>query len=272
MLNKALVILSGGQDSTTCLAWAKRNYDEVRAVTFDYGQRHNRELEAARRVAQLYAVPHEVIAVGPLLRGKSPLTDHKQALETYTDHQQMESIIGGRVELTFVPMRNAFFLTLGANIAVTQDIMTLVTGVCEADNANYPDCRASFIFAQTAAINAALGVENFDIRTPLMYLDKPRTIQMMMQFGMRDFAILAFTHTAYDGGWPPVGKDHASTLRAYGFEQLGVPDPLVVRAVLEGAQDYPDTDNYRHEKVQPLLAALAPQIGALSIELNGARA
>lgn len=270
-MHKALVILSGGQDSTTCLAWAKRQFDQVAAVTFNYGQRHLRELEAAARVARIYDVPHEVVTVGPLLRGRSPLTDHTQALETYTNHEQMESIIGDRVELTFVPMRNAFFLTLGANIAVTQDIKTLVTGVCEADNANYPDCRWAFIDAQQSAINWALGTSDFTIAAPLMHIDKPRTIEMMLRFGMRDFAALAFTHTAYDGSWPPAGKDHASVLRAHGFASLGVPDPLVVRAVMESAMDWPETDNYRHPHVQQIINDVTQHILTLSSELGGVK-
>lgn len=243
-MKSALVVLSGGQDSTTCLAWAKRTYDQVVAVTFDYGQRHRLEIEAARRVACLYNTPHEVVAVGPLLRGRSPLTDPNQSLELYENHTEMEKIIGERVELTFVPMRNAFFLTLAANIAIVKDIRTLVTGVCEADNANYPDCRTAFIMSQQETINKALGIDDFHIATPLLTVTKPQSVKLMHGYGLRDYATLAFTHTAYDGVWPPTGKDHASVLRAHGFEQAGMPDPLVVRAWIEGAMPLPPTPNY----------------------------
>ena len=240
----ALVVLSGGQDSTTCLFWAKRYFDEVHAITFDYGQRHARELQAARDVAEIAGVAsHKVVVVGPILAGRSPLTNPAEALEQYADHDSMAAVIGNRVELTFVPMRNALFLTLAANRAVCKDIHNLVTGVCEADNANYPDCRQSFIESQAMTIREALAT-SFAIHTPLMRLNKPASVQLALQLGC--YTALAFTHTAYDGQYPPVGKDHATVLRAYGFEQAGVPDPLVVRAWSEGVMKLPDTDNYKN--------------------------
>lgn len=248
-MSKALVVLSGGQDSTTCLFWALQNFEYVEAVTFDYNQRHHIEIEAARRVATLADVPHEVIKVGPLLRGRSPLTNHDEQLETYSDYETMDKTIGDRVELTFVPMRNAFFLTLAANIAICKDIKTLVTGVCQADNANYPDCRQDFIDAQQYTINEALGLmsddcdQKFRIQTPLMNLTKAESIDLALQIP-HAYTALAFSHTAYDGQYPPVGKDHATTLRAHGFEEAGIPDPLVLRAYMEGLMVLPTTQNY----------------------------
>ncbi len=243
-MSKAMVVLSGGQDSTTCLFWAKKHFDDVHAVTFDYGQRHAREIEAARKVAELARVAsHEVVTVGPLLRGRSPLTDHGRELETYSDFASMDEIIGDRVELTFVPMRNAFFLTLAANIALSKDCLNLVTGVCEADNANYPDCRASFIMWQENTINEALGIERFRIHTPLIRMTKAESIKLAMELGDA-YEALAYSHTAYDGQYPPMGKDHASVLRAHGFKEAGVPDPLVVRAWREGLMELPGSANY----------------------------
>lgn len=248
-MSKALVILSGGQDSTTCLALAMKTYDEVAAITFDYGQRHSREIQAARDVAKLCGVTnHEVLTIGAILEGTSPLTDQSQPLEQYQNYASMDAIIGSRVEKTFVPMRNALFLTIAANRAVCMGATYLVTGVCEADNANYPDCRQAFIKAQELAINAALGfgwhdADYINIVTPLMYLTKAQSIQKLTAFG--GYPLLAFTHTAYDGQYPPVGQDHASVLRAQGFVEAGVPDPLIVRAAMEGLlQTYPATKNY----------------------------
>jgi 7-cyano-7-deazaguanine synthase len=228
---RAMVVLSGGQDSTTCLYWAREQFEEVHAVTFNYAQRHQREVDAARQVAAMAGVAsHEVVTVGPLLRSRSPLTDLQAPLETYSDYESRDATIGERVELTFVPMRNAFFLTLAANVALSNDIEQLVTGVCQQDNANYPDCRFLFINSQEATINSALGFTNrFKIHTPLIFLTKGQSIQLAGKLpGCWD--ALAYSHTCYAGEFPPCGKCHACVLRAHGFEEAGVSDPLVERA------------------------------------------
>ena len=248
--NKALVVLSGGQDSTTCLAWASKYFSEVHAITFDYGQRHQRELQAAKDVARIFGVKsHEIMSLGRILKGRSPLTDHSAQLEQYADHESMEKIIGDRVEVTFVPMRNALFFTLAANHAICLDIRSIVTGICAADNANYPDCTPAFAKAQEQAINEALGIKDFAIFAPLLYLSKPSSIGLMKSFGPEALASLAFTHTAYDGQYPPVGKDHATILRAQGILEANLPDPLVLRAVASGLMSLPASMNYASPEV-----------------------
>ena len=268
MTKKALVVLSGGQDSTTCLAWAIKAGYQVSAVTFNYNQRHVIELEAAKAVAKLAGVTdHEVVTLGPILKGKSPLTNPSEALETYTDYESMDKIIGNRIETTFVPLRNALFLTIAANRAVVADIDTIITGVCEADNANYPDCRKVFIDAQAWAINEALGrqtksEDDIRILTPLITMSKAQSIHMLRDLGC--LAWLAYSHTAYDGTYPPVSKDHASTLRAQGFVEAGLPDPLVLRAVMEAAMELPDTTNYSDHVVNTeLMDEIKSLAGAL---------
>lgn len=266
-MSKALVVLSGGQDSTTCLFWAVERFgaDNVFAITFDYNQRHRRELEAARAVRRLAGVPevrHYYTALGPVLLGKSPLTDHKAQLEQYDNHDQMEKVIGDRVELTFVPMRNALFLTLAANLAVVKDIENIVTGVCQADNANYPDCRESFVAAMGYMANQALGRSvgmpgAIRYLTPLMDMTKDMSITLALSLP-GCYRALAYSHTAYDGQYPPVGKDHATVLRAHGFEMAGVPDPLVLRAVKEDLMDFPHTPNYSTKAISNVLEKLTP--------------
>ncbi len=225
-----LVVLSGGQDSTTCLYWARARFAGVHAVTFDYGQSHAIEIASARRVAAMAGVDsHEVINVGPLLRSTSPLIDHTQKLETYPDFETMEKIIGTRIEATFVPMRNAFFLTLAANIAFSRGVRDLVTGVDEEDNANYPDCRQSFILSQQETINQALDTHDFRIHTPLIHMSKADTVRLAQSL-LGCMEAMAYSHTCYAGVFPPCGKCHACVLRAHGFAVAGVPDPLVERA------------------------------------------
>lgn len=246
METSALVVLSGGQDSTTCLAWAKKHFSVVHALSFDYNQRHRIEIDAARNVAALAGVAsHEILKIGPILNGTSPLTNPTAQLEQYSSFESMDKIIGNRVELTFVPMRNALFLTLAANRARCLGIPFVVTGVCQADNANYPDCRESFITAQEAAVREALDWPEFTILAPLMHMPKQDSVHLMRQLGHLGW--LAYTHTAYDGQYPPTGRDHATVLRAHGFEQAGIPDPLVLRAHYEGLMSLPETANYKNE-------------------------
>jgi 7-cyano-7-deazaguanine synthase len=243
-MEKCLVVLSGGQDSTTCLFWAKKQFKEVHALSFNYEQKHAIELESAKKVAELAAVAsHEVLTVGPILDGTSPLTNRGEKLETYKSFSEMADIIGSRVEKTFVPMRNDLFLTLAANRAICKGIFDIVTGVCEADNANYPDCRQSFIDAKQAATNEALGITDFKIWTPLINLTKAESIKLAQKLdGCME--ALAYSHTAYSGEYPPKTQDHATVLRAQGFLEAGVPDPLIVRAWREGLMNLPMTKNY----------------------------
>lgn len=253
-MTKALVVLSGGQDSTTCLFWAKQNFDEVHAITFDYGQRHSLELEAALRVARMAGTSsHEIVKVPNCLVSTSPLTS-ATTLEQYSSHEQMEKIIGDRREATFVPMRNALFLTIAANRAEALGIQNLITGVCSMDNANYDDCRAVFINAAQFYINTALGHDHrgtpsIKIHTPLLYLTKAMTVKLAAELP-GCWEALAYSHTSYDGKYPPTDKNHANVLRAEGFLQAGMPDPLVLRAYAEGLMDLPDTPNYRNVQLE----------------------
>lgn len=248
-LDKALVVLSGGQDSTTCLFWALENYSEVHAITFDYNQRHKIEIRAAKDVAGIAGITHRhnIVTIPPeLLLSSSPLTSNNK-LSEYESMQQMEEKVGNKVEDTFVPMRNSMFLTIAANRAVHLGIGNIVTGVCESDNANYPDCTGDFINAIEAAINKSLGEECIAIRTPLIDTDKKGIVELALDLPMLCMKALAYSHTSYDGLYPPTGKNHSNILRAHGFEQAGWPDPLVVRAHMEGLMPYPNTANYRNQ-------------------------
>lgn len=248
----ALVVLSGGQDSTTCLYWALKNFIHVRAVTFDYGQRHKCEIEAAQQIVDLAGIGpdnHEVVTLDTLA-GRSPLTDPSAELETYVSPAQMAATIGDRVELTFVPMRNAVFMTYAANRAIAAGIYDLVLGVCQEDNANYPDCRQSYVWAMEHAINLALGLDRtgvrFNVHTPLMTLTKAKSVDLAVTLGA--YYALGFSHTAYSGEYPPETQDHATVLRAKGFEEANLPDPLILRAWCAGLIELPPTRNYDRMK------------------------
>lgn len=243
MKKKALVILSGGQDSTYCLYWAKQHFDEVYAVTFDYGQRHRIEIDAAKKVAQMAGVKeHEVIDVKGCLVSVSPLLSDND-LEQYKDAKQMDEIIGNRIELTFVPMRNTFFFTVAMNRAVKWGCTEIVTGICEMDEANYPDCREDFMKSFEKMVNLSLGCNDYTFHAPLLSVTKNESV--ILAYAMPNcWEAMAYTHTSYAGEYPPIDKNHANVLRAKGFEEAGLPDPLVVRAWKEGLMSLPDTSNY----------------------------
>lgn len=272
---KALVVLSGGQDSTTCLALAVKQYgaDNVHAITFNYGQRHAIEIDAAIAVARLAGIQdrHEVVVVPKeLMKSTSPLNSDAE-LEQYDSFEQMDKVIGDRVEKTFVPMRNALFLNIAANRAVALGGADIHTGVCQADNANYPDCRQSFIASQQETINEALGLEDSDrriwIKTPLMFLSKDQSIHTLLNLcGPEMFCWLAFSHTAYDGQFPPVGNDHATVLRRHGFKVARWPDPLVVRANMMGLMELPDEFPYKDNPT--VVAAMQAIIESLEAKLQ----
>lgn len=255
---KALVVLSGGQDSTTCLFWAVQMWgrENVRAITFDYGQRHRIEIDAAVKIAMLAGVPHLILPLGDgILASTSPLTNEAAPLERYTDAEQMDAVIGDRREATFVPMRNALFLTLAANRAEALGITNIVLGVCQMDNANYDDCRKVFLDAAEQYINTALGHDHrgtpkLRLIAPLLLLTKADTVRMARELPGA-WEALAHSHTSYDGKYPPTDMNHANVLRADGFEQAGLPDPLVLRACHEGLMGLPATINYDHFRSGP---------------------
>ncbi len=218
----ALVVLSGGQDSTICLAWALARYNRVETISFDYGQRHKIELDCAARLADLCNVAHRVVAVSSLSDlGGNALTDSDTAVETMKDKpSEGEPALPN----TFVPGRNLVFMTLAAAYAWQRDITDLVTGVCETDFSGYPDCREATMKALQAALRAGIDAP-FTIHTPLMFIDKAESIRLMQSLGQVE--LFAHTHTCYNGQRPPCGTCPACVLRAKGFAEAGIDDPLI---------------------------------------------
>lgn len=224
-MKKALVILSGGQDSTTCLAVAKQQFEEVHAITFDYGQKHSIEIESAKKVAELMGVAsHEIVTLGKILKGRSPLVSD----EELGKYESVADLPGG-IEPTFVPARNLLFLTIAANRAAVLETDTLYTGLCEEDFGGYPDCRRVFADAMEVALGQGIyGEDNgFKIVTPLMSLSKAESILLAVEILGDEFeAVFEHTHTCYDGVKGGCGNCHACHLRDRGFHELGLADPI----------------------------------------------
>lgn len=210
--SKALVVLSGGQDSTTCLFWAKERFAEVSALCFQYGQRHIRETEIARQIAQEAGVPFHMMDV-------SFISQLSVNALTYTEMAMDESIPEGKdTPNTFVPGRNLFFLSIAGVYAQEGGIRHIVTGVSQTDFSGYPDCRDNFIKSMNVTLNLALDT-SLVIHTPLMWLDKAQTWAMADELGVLDL-IRTRTLTCYQGiVGDGCGHCPACKLRREGFEK-----------------------------------------------------
>ena len=203
----ALVLFSGGQDSTTCLFWAKERFEEVEAIGFDYGQKHRVELEQAEHIAEETAgVPFSVYDARGMLEGASALTEHGKDLSS--GHELDEGL-----PASFVPGRNALFLSLAAARGYRRETFDLVGGMCQTDYSGYPDCRRVFIDSMQASLSLATG-RDFRIHTPLMYLTKAETWKMAADLGILE-VVRRDTHTGYDGD--------RSELREWGYGRPGNP-------------------------------------------------
>lgn len=218
--NKALVVLSGGQDSTTCLYWAVERFGtgNVFAVTFDYGQRHRIEIDCARRIAAEAGVPQVLLPIDSFSAlGGDALTDESIDVESEIDEDT-------GLPNTFVPGRNLIFLTFAAAFAWQRRIGNLVTGVAQTDYSGYPDCRQETIRSLEETLR--LGMESdIAIHTPLMHLSKKETVELARDVGALE--AMALTHTCYIGQRPPCGECPACVLRAKGFDEAGIDDPLL---------------------------------------------
>lgn len=235
-IKKAIVLLSGGQDSTTCLYWAKKEFggENVIAIGFDYGQKHVKELVQAKYIAEhIASVPYIIFPCNGLLGGSS-LTNHE--LSHNDSHNQ-----NAELPASFTAGRNALFLTIAASYGHKWGITDIVTGVCQTDYSGYPDCRREFIDSMEVSLGFGIygkaykdvingehfcGCKNkvINIHTPLMYLTKAETFKLAKELGCLD-VIISHTITDYNGDttkneWG-MGKTNnpASNIRAKGYEE-----------------------------------------------------
>jgi 7-cyano-7-deazaguanine synthase len=222
---KAVVLLSGGLDSTTTLAIAKRAGFDLFALTFDYGQRHHIEVDRAQDIAKHFAVvDHQIVKIDLRQFGGSALTD---SIEVPTDRDQKE--MGSEIPVTYVPARNTIFLSFCLAYAEVKEANDIFIGVNAIDYSGYPDCRPEFITAFETLANLATkaGVEGknrMKIHTPLIKLNKGEIIQKGLQLGV-DFAM---THSCYNPGeeGKSCGVCDSCQLRLKGFQKAGVEDPI----------------------------------------------
>ncbi|MFD1777622.1 7-cyano-7-deazaguanine synthase QueC [Fredinandcohnia salidurans] len=191
MLNdeKAIVVFSGGQDSTTCLFWALETFKEVEVVTFNYNQRHKQEIECAKAITSEFNVTQHILDM-QLLNQLAPnaLTRNDMEIKEGED---------GELPSTFVPGRNLLFLSFAAVLASQVGAKHIITGVSETDFSGYPDCRDSFIKSLNVTINLSMD-QQFVIHTPLMWLDKAQTWKLSDDLGVLDF-VREKTLTCYEG-------------------------------------------------------------------------
>jgi len=222
---KAVCLLSGGLDSSTTLAWARREGYECYALTFDYGQRHRIELEAAKRVAAaLGAKEHLILTLDLRTIGGSALTD-----DIAVPKGRSEAEIGAGIPVTYVPARNTIFLAYALALAEVHEAENIFIGVTAIDSSGYPDCRPEYIraFEQLATLATKAGVEGtarFKVHTPLIHLSKAEIVRKAMELGVD----LSLTWSCYEP--TPDGRGcggcDACLLRLKGFREAGVADPL----------------------------------------------
>ena len=227
MKGHAIVLLSGGQDSTTCLGWAVQEFDSVSTLSLYYGQKNEAELSAAAVVARLFKVPNKRMELGVLAElGDSALLkgsgETPSASGGYEDEQCEDGL-----PTSFVPGRNLLFLSVAGAFAVKHGANHIVTGVCQTDYSGYPDCRQSFLVAMEHVLSQAMPSSCLPIQlhAPLMSLTKAETVELAHHLGNRTWAGLHFSVTCYKGMHPGCGDCPACYLRAKGFEEAGYTDP-----------------------------------------------
>lgn len=220
---KAVVLFSGGLDSTTTLAYAKNQGFDVYPLSFDYGQKHVVELKAAKRVAAAFDVPLKVVSLALGTLSGSALTDQDQAIPDFSGD--------GKIPVTYVPARNTVFLAIALGYAEVLGARDIFVGVSSVDYSGYPDCRPEFIDAFEALANVAtkMGVEGeraIKIHAPLMYLTKKATVELGLSLAV-DYGLTVSCYRALAGSGAACGVCDSCVLRHQGFLDAGVVDPTL---------------------------------------------
>jgi 7-cyano-7-deazaguanine synthase len=221
---KAVVLFSGGLDSSTVLAYAKNQGFDCYPISFNYGQRHKAELNAAQKVAKSLGIPtHKIVQFPPSMFGSSALTNENIEVPEFNPEQADE------IPVTYVPARNTIFLSIALGYAESLGAHDIFLGVSDVDYSGYPDCRPEFIQAFETLANLATkdGVNGikFHIHAPLLHLSKGETIQLGLENGV-DYSLTVSCYSANDQG-QACGKCDSCTYRRKGFLDAGIKDPTV---------------------------------------------
>lgn len=216
-MKKAVVLLSGGLDSTTCMSVAAKAGYELYPLSFDYGQRHQLELEAAKAVARFYQVKeHRIIKIDNV--GGSALTDTSIQVPDYAED--------GQIPVTYVPARNILFLSYALGYGEVIGAEAIFIGISSVDYSGYPDCRPDFLraFQKVAEVGTKAGAngQTLEIVAPLIYLSKAETIRLAAE----NEAPLELTTSCYRGGKKACGTCDSCSLRLKGFAEAGLKDPI----------------------------------------------
>ncbi len=224
-MTKSVVLFSGGLDSSTALVWARRRYDKVYPLSFDYGQRHRVELRMAALQARRFRLPHTVLKVDLRPMGGSALTDRSIPVPRFG----RRSDIRPGPPATYVPFRNGVLISLAAAWAEPRGILDIITGFNVIDSPDYPDTGPEFVAAMEAALNAGTGAgagrRMWRILAPFIDFRKSAIIREGLEWG----ADYAHSVSCYTGRETPCGRCSACLLRRAAFEEVGLPDPLLVR-------------------------------------------
>lgn len=225
-MKKAVILLSGGIDSATSLYLARKEGFECYCLIFDYGQRHKKEIESAKRIAKKAGCPRQVLSIRLPWKG-SGLLDKKVPLPQGMDTRALEKKAETNIPVTYVPGRNIIFLSFALSFAEALGAQAIFIGAHSQDYSGYPDCRKDFLQAFKRVIDKGTksGVEGLGIRirAPLINKGKSEIIRLGIKLGVP----LGLTWSCYRGAAKPCGRCDSCYFRARGFAEIGIPDPIV---------------------------------------------
>jgi 7-cyano-7-deazaguanine synthase len=224
-MKKAVILFSGGLDSTTVLAYAKNNNFECYPITFNYGQKHSTELNAAKKIASFFKVKeHKIINLPNDMFGSSALTKDSIDVPEFCEER------AGTIPITYVPARNTIFLSIALGYAESIKAQDLFLGVSHIDYSGYPDCRPEYIDAfeklANLATKDAVEGKKFSIHSPLIHLSKAQTIELGIKNGV-DYSMTISCYAADPNSGAACGKCDSCTYRKKGFLEAGLKDPTL---------------------------------------------